>query len=75
MKEIELICTIKKLLFLCFKNQKNIYYDNLDEKLIVMDNICFWKIIKPSISDKLVTKAKINFNGTDKLSKSSKTST
>lgn len=73
MKEIELYMYNKKIIVSLLQKSKNIYYDNLDEKLIVMDNICFWKIIKPSISDKLVTKARINFNGTDKLSKSSKT--
>ena len=42
-----------------FKKSKTNYYANLDEKK-VSDNKLFWKVIKPSLSDKLCVKEQIN---------------
>ena len=42
-----------------FKKSKTNYYANLDEKK-VSDNKLFWKVIKPSLSDKSCAKEQIN---------------
>ena len=42
-----------------FKKSKTNYYANLDEKK-VSDNKLFWKVIKPSLSDKSCVKEQIN---------------
>ena len=42
------------------RKSKKKYYENLDERNL-MDNKLFWKTIKPSFSDKIVTRDKIHF--------------
>ena len=42
------------------RKSKTNYYANLDEKK-VSDNKLFWKVIKPSLSDKSCAKEQINF--------------
>ena len=37
------------------------YYSNLEEKNVT-GNKCFWKIVKPVLSDKLTDKGKINLS-------------
>ena len=44
--------------FLLRKSKKK-YYENLDERNL-MDNKLFWKTIKPSFSDKIVTRDRIH---------------
>ena len=41
-----------------FRKSKKKYYENLDERNL-MDNKPFWKTIKPSFSDKIVTRDRI----------------
>ena len=41
------------------RKSKKKYYENLDERNL-MDNKLFWKIIKPSFSDKIVTRDRIH---------------
>ena len=40
------------------RKSKKVYYSNLDEKKVT-DNKTFWKTIKPFLSDKLVSRAKL----------------
>ena len=47
------------------KTKRN-YYNNLDTKSIV-DNKCFWKSIKPLLSDKLMKREKINLEENDDI--------
>ena len=41
------------------RKSKKKYYENLDEKNL-MDNKLFWKTIKPSFSDKILTRNRIH---------------
>ena len=41
-----------------FRNEKNIFYHHLDTKSVT-DNKLFWKVIKPSFSDKVVSNENI----------------
>ena len=44
------------------------YYENLDERNL-MDNKLFWKTIKPSFSDKIVTRDRIHLTENGKVAK------
>ena len=48
------------------ENAKKGYYQNLDEKNVI-DNKKFWKIIKPLLSDRSVSKEKINLTENEKM--------
>ena len=48
------------------KNEKNNFYSNLDTK-VVIDNITFWKTVKPFLSEKVTKHSKINLVEDDKI--------
>ena len=48
------------------RKSKTNYYANLDEKK-VSDNKPFWKVIKPSLSDKSSVKEQINLSKKEKF--------
>ena len=48
------------------RKSKTNYYANLDEKK-VSDNKLFWKVIKPSLSDKSSVKEQINLSKKEKF--------
>ena len=50
------------------KKSKKIYFENLNEKDI-LDNKLFWKTIKPSLSDKVMTRDRINLSEKGELVK------
>ena len=41
------------------RNEKNNFYSNLDSK-VVIDDITFWKTVKPFVSEKVTKYSKIN---------------
>ena len=41
------------------RNEKNNFYSNLDSK-VVIDDITFWKTVKPFVSEKVTKHSKIN---------------
>ena len=48
------------------KKAKKEYYQNLDEKNVI-DNKKFWKTVKPLLSDKSVSREKINLTENEKM--------
>ena len=48
------------------KKAKNEFYQNLDEKNVI-DNKKFWKTVKPLLSDKSVSREKINLTENEKM--------
>ena len=48
------------------KKTKKEYYQNLDEKNVI-DNKKFWKTVKPLLSDKSVSREKINLTENEKM--------
>ena len=48
------------------ENAKKGYYQNLDEKNVI-DNKKFWKTVKPLLSDKSVSREKINLTENEKM--------
>ena len=48
------------------RKSKKVYYSNLDEKKVT-DNKTFWKTIKPFLSDKIVSRAKLTLIEEDEI--------
>ena len=55
-------------MYLSFKKKKNGYYENLNEKSVV-DNNLFWKAVKPLVSDKVAGKDEIHLSENHELVK------